>query len=411
MNQEKKTLWTKNYTCITTASILSAIGGEAMGLPISLLVFEETQSTFLAALIMVCGILPDMLLSVFIAPIIDKDTRKKWIIGLDVLLMLVYLLMGIWVSDHEFQYGLYIVFTLIVGTISVFYRLAYSAWYPELIPVGFEQKGYAVSGTIYPLVTIVMSPIATLMYEKITISNIFFLVAGISLISIIIEGQIKEGVREEISNYSFAQYKEDLVEGFTYLKQEKGIRNIYSYMAVTQGVSDGTTVAIQAFFQTHPGLTVTMLGVMKSAEMIGRVISGMIQYKIEIPAKKRYGVTKFVYTFYQLADMILLLSPYPVMLANRFLCGGLGTMSATLRETAVQSYLPSQMRARVNAVFQVIFSIGGIGFQFVAGVLGELLPYRLVVIVLGVLSLFAIWAFIVIPDKDNRPVYEAERKW
>lgn len=380
MNQDKKTLWTKNYTCITTASILSAIGGEAMGLPISLLVFEETLSTFLAALIMVCGILPDMLLSVFIAPIIDKDTRKKWIIGLDVLLMLVYLLMGIWVSDHEFQYGLYIVFTLIVGT-------------------------------IYPLVTIVMSPIATLMYEKITISNMFFLVAGISLISIIIEGRIKEGVREEISNYSFAQYKEDLVEGFTYLKQEKGIRNIYSYMAVTQGVSDGTTVAIQAFFQTHPGLTVTMLGVMKSAEMIGRVISGMIQYKIEIPAKKRYGVTKFVYTFYQLADMILLLSPYPVMLANRFLCGGLGTMSATLRETAVQSYLPSQMRARVNAVFQVIFSIGGIGFQFVAGVLGELLPYRLVVIVLGVLSLFAIWAFIVIPDKDNRPVYEAERKW
>lgn len=30
--------------------------------------------------------------------------------------------------------------------ISVFYRLAYSAWYPDLIPVGFEQKGYAVSG-------------------------------------------------------------------------------------------------------------------------------------------------------------------------------------------------------------------------------------------------------------------------
>lgn len=144
--------------------------------------------------------------------------------------------------------------------------------------------------------------------------------------------------------------------------------------------------------------------------MVCGILPGMIQYKIEIPAKKRYGVTKFVYTFYQLADMILLFSPYPVMLANRFLCGGLGTMSATLRETAVQSYLPSQMRARVNAVFQVIFSIGGIGFQFIAGVLGELLPYRLVVIVLGVLSLFAIWAFIVIPDKDNRPVYEAERK-
>lgn len=409
MHVEKKTLWTKNYTCITTATILSAIGGEAMGLPISLLVFEETQSTILSALIMICGILPDMVLSVFIAPIIDRDTKKKWIVGLDVLLMLVYLLMGSWVSSHTFQYGLYIVFTLLVGTISVFYRLAYSAWYPQLIPFGFEQKGYAVSGTIYPLVTIIMSPVATFLYEKISISNMFFLVATISLVSILIEAQIKETVQEHKTLYSFAQYKEDLVEGFSYLKREKGIRNIYTYMSVTQGVSDGTAVAIQAFFQTQPGFTVTMLGLMKSAEMIGRVVSGALQYKIEIPAPKRYGVTKFVYTFYQLADMVLLFMPYPLMLMNRFLCGGLGTMSATLRETAVQSYLPNGMRARVNAVFQVIFSMGGIGFQFLAGALGEVMLYRLVIIVLGVVSLIAIWIFIIKPDKENRPVYEAER--
>lgn len=108
--------------------------------------------------------------------------------------------------------------------------------------------------------------------------------------------------------------------------------------------------------------------------------------------------------------MILLFSPYPFMVVNRFLCGGLGTTSATLRETAVQSYLPSQMRARVNAVFQVIFSVGGIGFQVLAGILGESLPYRMVIIILGVISLLAIWVFIVKPDKENRPVYEAVRE-
>ena len=62
---KKDTLWTKNFTCITVATFLSAIGGEAMNLPISLLAFDETKSTFLAALIMVSGMLPDIILPIF----------------------------------------------------------------------------------------------------------------------------------------------------------------------------------------------------------------------------------------------------------------------------------------------------------------------------------------------------------
>ena len=67
--------------------------------------------------------------------------------------------MEVWIGAHEFVFGLYLVFTLVVGTISVFYRLAYSSWYPDLVPGGLEQKGYAVSSMLYPVVTIAMSPV------------------------------------------------------------------------------------------------------------------------------------------------------------------------------------------------------------------------------------------------------------
>ena len=69
-------LWTKDFSCITVATILSAIGGEAMNLPISLLVFDETKSTFLSVLIMICGMLPDIILPVIIAPFIDRGNKK-----------------------------------------------------------------------------------------------------------------------------------------------------------------------------------------------------------------------------------------------------------------------------------------------------------------------------------------------
>lgn len=409
--KHNQTLWTKNFTCITFATFLSIIGGEVMTLPLSLLVFEETQSTMLSAIILICGILPDVLLSVLVAPFIDKGHKKRWIVGLDILMMGIYLLMGFWIAKLEFQFWIYVALSFTLGTISVFYRLAYSAWYPDLIPIGFEQKGYAISGTIYPLVTIVTSPIVTFLYAKTNMSFLFFLAAGITCLSILIESQIREKyVKKDRSEYSFHQYKQDIQAGFSYLTKEKGIRNIYTYMAISGGTGEGTNIAIQAYYQTNPLLSVTMLGFLKSAEMVGRVISGFVQYRITIPPRKRYGITKFVYFVYQSADIVLLFSPYPLMLLNRFICGGLGTTSATLRETAVQSYLPEKMRARINALFSALFSVAGILFQVLAGILGEVLPYRAVIVILGLISLVAIWILIVIPGNENRKVYEATRE-
>ena len=156
-----------------------------------------------------------------------------------------------------------------------------------------------------------------------------------------------------------------------YLKREGGIRNIYTYMSITNGASEGIQVLTQAYYQTQPWLSVTMLGFLKSAEMIGRMIGGLLQYVWELPVKKRYAFTKFVYLFYDTMDTLLLFCPYPLMVLNRFLCGGLGIGSATVRESAVQSYLPPRMRARVNAFFDMTYAVGGAAFHLLAGVLGQ----------------------------------------
>ena len=406
--KSKQTLWTKDFTFITLSSVLSVIAGEAINLPISLLVFEKTQSTFLSALVMVCGFLPDMLISIVAAPLIDTGNKKKWIIILDILLAVLYAAMA-WITHFlEFKYLLYVVFSFITATISVLYNLTYTSWYPDLIPGGFEQKGYALSGGLYPFVIIIMSPISTFLYTKLSISTLFAIVAGLLILSIIVEAQITY-TKKEGKIGSINEWVENVKEGLKYIKKENGIRNIYVFMSIMWGTSEGTAILIQAFFQTNPLFSVTMLGFMKSVEMIGRVISSFLQYKIVIPARKRYGISCFVYIFYQIADMILLFSGYGFMLVNRFICGGLGTMSATLRETAVMSYLPANMRARVSAFFQMIISGFTMLFYLLAGVLGQIMPYKYGVIMLGIFTMMALVVFIIIPGEQNRKVYEAER--
>ena len=97
------------------------------------------------------------------------------------------------------------------------------------------------------------------------------------------------------------------------------------------------------------------------------------------------------------------------MLLNRFLCGALGVTSATIRESAVQCYLQPDMRARVNALFSVIVSLGCILCQLGAGALGQVMDYRLAVLILCAINTAAMLWFIVRPGQDNRPVYEATR--
>ena len=408
---KKNKLWTKDFTCITLATILSSIGGEALNLPISMLVFEKTKSTMASAFIFICGMLPDILFQILIAPVIDRGQKKKWIVRMDLLLAALYLGMGVLVQNQSFQYITYVFFSLAVGFISVLYRLAFNAWYPDLIPKGAEQQGYAVSGAIYPTIIIVMAPITTYLYAHIAIYHMFYLVVLLTVCSVVIESCItekKEKTQEE--KYSLKQYGIDLKEGFHFIRRDKGIRNIYTYMSITCGSGEGVNLLTQAYFQTHPLLTVSSYGFLKSAEMLGRMLSSVLWYHTSIPEKKRYQFTKFSYTFYQCMDTILLYLPLPGMMLNRFLCGGIGCGSATIREAAVKSYLPANIRARVSAFFDVVIAIGTIAFQLIAGALGKIMPYRWAAVIISLFTLLSMFVLIVIPKEVNRKVYEATRE-
>ena len=54
----KQKLWTKNFTIITLGTLISAIGDAAMALALSLVVFDQTRSTWLSGLYAAISILP-----------------------------------------------------------------------------------------------------------------------------------------------------------------------------------------------------------------------------------------------------------------------------------------------------------------------------------------------------------------
>ena len=407
----KKTLWTPNFVRVTAATVLGAAGGIAGGFALSFLVFDETGSTFAAALSYAVQLVPYFLIPLFAAPWMDRLPRKPFLVGGDLLNGLLYGLAGLYLLFFRFSYGGYLVFSLLLSSLGAFDELAYNSIYPKLIPEGMEEQGYTVSSMLYPVLKVVMTPLAALLYEHTGVACLLLLQAGLSLLAAAVESRIR--IREsrrlgEGERFSFALWRRDIREAVRYLRRERGLRSLYGYMAVTNGVGSGCSPLLVAFFRTTPGLGAALYSLFSVAEFIGRSLGGAVQYRLRLPQRRKFGFAFGVYQFYEAMDACLLWLPYPLMLANRALAGFLGIQSAAMRQAAVQRYLPESLRARIGAFESMCVTASCCLFGLLLGALGEVLPYRLCVTLGAALSMAVCWLTVWKNRDGVRAVYEAE---
>ena len=401
-------LWTRNFRLVILASAMGTLGSIAGGFALAFLVFDETGSTRASALIVAIQLIPTLLLPILIAPVMDRLPRKSFLVAGDAANAVLLAGMGIWLLLFDFSYVGYLAISLLLSCLGAIDELAFTSIYPELIPEGAEQKGYAVSSMLYPVLKVIMTPLAAVLLDTIGVAWILIAQSGLSLAAAATESCIRldETERKQHTPYTPRAWIEDIREAVQYLKKERGLRSIYGYIAVTNGVSSGFSPILVAFFRTFPGFTAAMYSAFSVVEFAGRTIGSAMQYRIKIPAKKKYGFTFFVYQFYEAMDMCLLWLPYPLMLINRGICGFLGSNSAILRSAAVQRYIPEKLRSRVNAFIGVLLTVGSSIFSLLMGFLGEILDYRWCVTIGGTVALLACWLLIWRRRSDVRKVYE-----
>jgi hypothetical protein len=171
-------------------------------------------------------------------------------------------------------------------------------------------------------------------------------------------------------------------------------------------VGSGYAPLLVAFFSTAPGMSAAMYSLFSAAEFIGRSLGGIFCYKVPIKPKKRFSFAFLVYTVYEAMDMLLLWIPYPLMLVNRGVCGFLGINSATMRQAAVQTYIPDAMRARINAFENMLYFAASAVLGLVIGALGEVLDYRLCITLCGMATMAFCWVTVWKNRRQVRRIYE-----
>lgn len=389
----KKTLFSKNFILLMAASTLGAIGGIVGSYALSFMVFDETGSTLATGVVASIQILPHFVIPVLIAPLMDRLPRKPFLVYGDLLGGVLYGLAGLHLRHYSFSYVGYLAFSLVINSVNAFDSLAFNCIFPRTIPEGFEDKGYTVSAMLYPVLNVLMMPVAAVLMDSVGVGNILLMQSILSFSASVTENAIiiDETKRIDAKKSGLSLWWQDFKDGWTYLKGERGLCNIFAYDAVANGSGTGFGPILVAFFRTSPGYSATMYAFFSAAEFIGRSIGSVVRYTREMKPEKRGKFVYFVQQFYNLMDMILLWLPYPLMLVNRGICGFLGINSATVRASSVHQYLPDEYRARVNAFTSALICIFGSLASIAFGAMGELLDYRTTMTVISFVCIFLCW--------------------
>ncbi|MCE5189742.1 MAG: MFS transporter [Eubacteriales bacterium] len=405
MSTEQKKLWTKDFTILTLGTVVSMLGNAVAGFAIGLLVLDQTDSVLLYAAFMTCYSLPKILLPMFAGPYLDRFSRKRVIYSLDFLSAVLYLAFFLLLNRGFFNYTVYLLLSVVIGSIDSVYGVAYETFYPLLISEGNFTRAYSIDSLIYPLSTAVMVPVAGLCYKTIGLAPLFLFNAFTFLVAAIFETQIKAVESHLTTNacdkFDGARFFGDLKEGFAYLKRERGLKTITWFFFVMMFTSSVCMTLTLPYFKSLTGVDgVMQYTFVMGANTIGRLVGGSVHYFFRYPEKKKYNIALIVYVAISVIDGAYLFFPFWVMLAIMFLDGMLGVTSYNIRISSTQNYLPDEMRGRFNGLFQMLIILGTIGGQLVAGAVGDTLPIRWVVAAAMAVTLISVFV-IVIPNGES----------
>ena len=400
MKQKRKnenTLWTRDFTIITIGSLVSMLGNDASGFVMSLMVLDYTGSTLYYAIYMAVYMLPSVVMPILSGPFLDRFSRKRTIYTLDFVSAGIYTILAVILATGGFSFPILTAATFLMGCIDSVYQVAYDSFYPLLVTKGHYTKAYSIASTLETL-TFVIMPVATFAYHKVGPVWLFLFNACTYLTAAIFETRIsavEKYVAEKAQETAkktkklLVQFRADFKEGIAFLLENKGLLAITGYFVVTSMSGSAENVLCLPFFKSSFTNGEYWYMLIMGAATVGRMIGGVLHYKLTFPTDKKYSIALTVYIVLNTLSAVYLYTRIPIMAVCMFCEGILGVTSYNIRISATQSYVEDGKKGRFNGIFNTLCTVGTLAGQFLAGALSTVFRERTIVsgvYVLGLLS-------------------------
>ena len=407
---DKPRLWTNNFTIITVGSAVSILGNSVSSFAMGLHTLNQTGNIFLYALFLAANNIPKIVLPLIAGPFLDKRSRQKTVYTLDFLSAALFLLMFMFTRTGYFNYSVFLIFSVVLGGLDSVYTVAFDSFFPMLVTEGNFSKAYSVSSLLYPL-ALMMTPIAAFIYNRFGLPPLFMFNSISFLIAAIFETRIKVHEVQMKSGgdiSSFSGFMEEFRNGFRYIKAEKGLLIITVYFFVSTLTNIGMDTLWIPYFESVPTLGIMAYSYATAINVAGRLLGGGLQYRLALPAKKKFAIAMSVYVLSCIINGSVLFLPFALMVIFFFTDGFLSVVSFNIRLSTTQSYVPEAYRGRFNGCFQMVCNAGMIVGQLLAGALAKNYSCRAIIIVLMGVNLIAAFAIMYKGRRHVAPIFNRD---
>ena len=393
----RKPLWTRDFTIITVGSVVSMLGNSMAGFALSLMVLDYTGSTMLYAIYLMTYTVPQLIVPIISGAILDRFSRKKMIYTLDFMMGGLYLLLGILLSHGWFNFPLFALFSLTVGSVGSIYMVAYDSFYPLLISEGNYSKAYSIASVLETF-AIFMVPVATFFYKLFGMGPLLMFNAVCFLVAATLETQIRaeekyiEKQKKSIEGEDLSKVSRvlvDIKEGFRYLFSEKGLMAIAIYFLFSSMAGGASNVICLPYFKGNFENGEYLFMLVFGMSFVGRALGGAFHYKKKLDAGNKFYIALFVYIMIGIFEGLYLYTPLHVAMVLSFFVGVGGVTSYTIRISSTQSYVPDENKGRFNGAFQVLSTSGSLIAELLAGSLTLVMDQRAVLLLFELASVVA----------------------
>ncbi len=406
-------LWNRNFTILTIGSFISALGSAAAGIAIGILIYIETGSPLTLALFIVANIIPRVVTNFLVGPFVDRHSRRNIIIAIDYFYSIFFLILAVVLLNGYFNVLVFTAVGALLGIIDTIYEIAFMSLFPEVIPQGYHSKAYSISSLIWPISAAVMAPVAAYFiheYPNTGFGILMLFNAGTFVITASIELLIK--VKEKLNTrlVEGKQFLIDLKEGIQYYKKERGILGIGILFAAFSFVYAAGDLLRMPYFVSSSIYTIQHFSFLITAGAVGRMVGGVVHYLFKYPVKKRYLIAVCVYFTVEILDATVLFMPYFLMIVVTFIVGLLSVTSFNIRMSATQTYIPNEIRGRINSTQQLMWNVGAIIGVITIGLIAEYanIDYRWIIMGAASVSLTAIFLVPVRMKGEFKKIYNAD---
>jgi MFS family permease len=332
-------------------------------------VYALTGSVVAMGTMALVGAIPENLLRLFGAPLIDRFPRLKLMATLDISRCAIYLIPWvIWQTGHPSIWLLYLL-SFVGGAANALYGPAAMAIIPSLVPLERLPKANALIDTVYRTLGIggpvIGTAVAVFMgtANALLLDGISFGICGLVLVTttgVALTSQVNR--RKGLSGYGA-----ELVEGFAIYRQIPALLSITAVLAVSNIGSMGSFTMLLPLVRDRLGAQNNLFGWSETGLAVGLLAASLFASTFTLRIRRRYLMLGGLLLI-QIAQIIAarLTPSLAIFLVVALATMGFGSATYSIHSNTIyQQLVPDRLRGRIMSVRMLVaFGLQPVGQFF-----------------------------------------------